>query len=100
MTQGPTSLAHVFLLCPNRRIVAKIQTGSGYDESAVHLMRPQGLGVWYIGSHHRVLPSSVLITFVFTSFLLVQGFLWVRWCDSAFFLEPVLQTLAQLSFHK
>ena len=43
--RGPTSLAHVCLLCPNRRIVARIQTICGCDESAVHLMRPQGLGV-------------------------------------------------------
>ena len=50
--QGPTNLAHICLLCPNRRIVAKIQTVCGCDESAVHLIRPQGLGVWYIGSHH------------------------------------------------
>ena len=50
--QGPTSLAHTCLLCPNRGIVARIQTICGCDESAVHLMRPQGLGIRYIGSHH------------------------------------------------
>ena len=39
-SRNNTSLAYVFLLCPNRRIVAKIQIGSGCDESTVHLMRP------------------------------------------------------------
>ena len=50
--QGPTSLAHTCLQCPNRRIVAIIQTVSGCDELTVHIMHPQGLGVRYIGSHH------------------------------------------------
>ena len=50
--QGPTSLAYTCLLYPNRGIVARIQTICGCDESAEHLMRPQGLGVRYIRSHH------------------------------------------------
>ena len=50
--RGPTSLAHICLLCPNRQIVAIIQAVCGCDESTLYLMRSQGLGVWYIGSHH------------------------------------------------
>ena len=36
VAQGPTSLAHVRLLCPSKRSVVKIQIARGGDESTEH----------------------------------------------------------------
>ena len=43
VAQGPTNLAHVRSLCPNKRSVVRIQIGCGGDEPTVHLMRLQAL---------------------------------------------------------
>ena len=62
VAQRSTSLAHVRLMCPNRRNIARIQIGCGGDESAAHLMRLQALDALYIGSHHLISPVSVLVS--------------------------------------
>ena len=72
MAQGPTSLAHACFLCPRERSVARSQIDCGGGESAVHLMPPQMLSVWYIGTHHWIGPVPVFIFLGFTCLLLAR----------------------------
>ena len=63
--QGPTSLAHIFLLCPNRRIIAIIQTVCGCDDSAVHFVTPRKYPKIFIIKIIIYIPGIIEQTWVF-----------------------------------
>ena len=98
ITRGPTNPALISLLCPKSWSVARKRSDKWSDRLVPHLMHPEALGGWYVGSHYWAFLFPILIILGFTFLSPIRNLLHTRCYDFVFVFESFFKTLIQFSF--